>query len=96
MKTLQANAQYQNGRMSDAAELMDELNQVDPTVARLMIQARTHLQREQWEEAVDYYRQAEAILEGTSFGYSPQQIESILAESSTPGPPSTSGQVVRS
>ena len=92
MKTLEANAMYQRGHMSDAAELVNQLNQADPTVARLMIQARMHLQRDQWTDAVDYYRKAEAILEGTSFGYSLQQIESILGEPDASGPHGASAQ----
>ena len=75
MQTLQANAMYNQGCIADAGDLMHSLNQSQPTISRLMLEARANASKEQWTEAIEYYSRAKEILDGTSFGYTPEQIE---------------------
>ncbi|MHC5083178.1 MAG: glycosyltransferase [Planctomycetota bacterium] len=79
MQTLRANAMCHQGHYEESAQLLRQLNESRPTIARLMIEARTHLKRQQWNEAINYYRRAEAILEGTCDGYDRQLIDMVLS-----------------
>ncbi|MHC4834576.1 MAG: glycosyltransferase family 2 protein [Planctomycetota bacterium] len=63
MQTLCANALFQAGNIPDAETMIEPLNQMHPTVARLMIQARICRKTERWSDAVKLYQQAKAILD---------------------------------
>lgn len=81
MRTLQANALYQGRRYDKAAKLAGELNGVQATVSRLLIEARSHQKLGCIEKAVRCYRHAETILEGRSLSDTQEPNERITANS---------------
>ncbi len=63
MQTRRANALYQSGRLPQAAACVAEINRIRPTVATLLIAARTEKKLSRHRQAIDIYRQALAILQ---------------------------------
>jgi glycosyltransferase involved in cell wall biosynthesis len=63
MQTLRANALFWAGHLQDAETISHDLNQSHPTAARLMIEARVHCKKDNWQDAVRLYQQAKAILD---------------------------------
>ena len=82
MQTLKANALYRQSRWEAAALLAEHLCQTAPTVARLMIAARSRRKLNDFSAAAALYHRAEAILDGT-VPY-PQGRVNAAAEESAP------------
>lgn len=78
MRTRQANALLQAGHYVQAARIIAEINQIRPTVASLMIQARAEKKNNRPDIAIGLYRQAVSILEGRSTGYLPAAADLLI------------------
>lgn len=68
MQTLRANALYWAGRIEEASLIAHQLNQVRPTVACLLIEARCNKKSGQFQKAAALFRRAQDILDGNHIG----------------------------
>jgi hypothetical protein len=69
MQVRQANALVQSGRSRKAAETIETVNRVRPTVASLLIAARNEKKQNRHREAIPLYQRALSILRGQTSNF---------------------------
>lgn len=78
MRTRQANALYHAGRYAAATNLIQQINQIRPTVTTHLIEARARKKLNDCKTAADLYSKALAIVMGKSTGYQAKAADSLI------------------